>query len=45
LGLWVTKTIVEAHGGRVVAESELGEGSVFIMTIPQQGSYHPPRDI
>jgi PAS domain S-box-containing protein len=45
LGLWVTKTIVEAHGGRVVAESELGEGSVFIMTIPQQGSYHPPRDM
>jgi PAS domain S-box-containing protein len=34
LGLWITKQIVEAHGGRIVAESKPGEGSVFTMSLP-----------
>ena len=35
LGLAVVKAIVEAHGGRVVLESELGKGSVFTVILPK----------
>lgn len=34
LGLAIVKTIVEAHGGTVAAESELGQGSIFSFTLP-----------
>lgn len=34
LGLAVVKQLVEAHGGRVWAESELGKGTVFRFTLP-----------
>ena len=34
LGLWITRRIVEAHGGTILAESELGKGSVFTIKIP-----------
>jgi two-component system, OmpR family, phosphate regulon sensor histidine kinase PhoR len=34
LGLFVTKSIVEAHGGRIWAESREGEGTTVIFTIP-----------
>ena len=35
LGLFITKGIVEAHGGRLWVESELGTGSRFNFTLPQ----------
>ena len=34
LGLYITKLLVEAHGGRVQAESEVGKGSTFSFTLP-----------
>ncbi|MGC9469146.1 MAG: sensor histidine kinase, partial [Anaerolineae bacterium] len=34
LGLVVTREIVEAHGGRIWVESEVGRGSVFYVAFP-----------
>ncbi|MFC4062589.1 ATP-binding protein [Planomonospora corallina] len=34
LGLWLVKTIAEAHGGTVTATSTPGEGSTFTLRIP-----------
>jgi len=36
LGLAISKNIVEAHGGRLWAESEVGKGSRFIFILPKQ---------
>lgn len=36
LGLVISKSIIEAHGGRIWAESEPGKGSSFIFTLPKQ---------
>ena len=34
LGLYITRMLVEAHGGRVWVESEQGKGSTFYFTLP-----------
>jgi signal transduction histidine kinase len=34
LGLYITRSIIELHGGRVWAESELGVGSTFSVALP-----------
>ena len=34
LGLWISRGLVEAHGGRLTATSNEGQGSVFSFTLP-----------
>ncbi len=34
LGLAIARHVVEAHGGRIHAESVLGQGSIFMFTLP-----------
>ncbi|MBI2863834.1 MAG: HAMP domain-containing protein [Chloroflexi bacterium] len=34
LGLYITRALVEAHGGRIWVESEEGRGSTFKLTLP-----------
>ena len=34
LGLSIARTLVQQHGGRIWAESALGEGSTFCFTLP-----------
>ena len=34
LGLYISKAIVQGHGGRIWAESQIGHGSTFCFTLP-----------
>ncbi|MBN2408576.1 MAG: HAMP domain-containing histidine kinase [Candidatus Aminicenantes bacterium] len=38
IGLYLARKIVEAHGGRIEAESRVGQGTVFTLHFP--GGYH-----
>ncbi|MBI5682093.1 MAG: HAMP domain-containing protein [Deltaproteobacteria bacterium] len=37
LGLYISKMIVESHGGKIEAASEYGKGSVFTIRLPVKG--------
>jgi PAS domain S-box-containing protein len=36
LGLWISRGLVEAHGGKLTATSTAGEGSTFRFTLPSK---------
>jgi two-component system phosphate regulon sensor histidine kinase PhoR len=36
LGLAIAKHLIEAHGGRIQVESEVGKGSTFSIFLPAQ---------
>jgi signal transduction histidine kinase len=43
LGLHISKCIVEAHGGRMWAESKLGAGSTFYFSLPSSPAAVAPK--
>ncbi len=34
VGLYIARLIVEAHGGRAWVESQVGQGSIFSLSLP-----------
>jgi len=43
MGLAICRSIIEAHGGRIAARSELGTGSTISFTMPVSGTQGDPR--
>jgi len=44
LGLAISKEIIDQHGGAIMAESRLGEGSVFRFTLPVYMTREAPKN-
>ena len=45
IGLSLTNDLVSLHGGIITVESESGEGSLFVVTIPVDRSFFSPEQI
>lgn len=35
IGLYLTRALVESHGGKIVVQSQVGAGSIFTVTLPK----------
>lgn len=44
LGLFIANKIARSHGGTIEIESEAGEGSRFIITMPRNPKLPPDRE-
>lgn len=42
LGLWIARSVVEAHGGRIWVDSRPGEGTTFHFALPWASPPSPP---
>ena len=45
LGLYISRTIIEAHGGHIWVQSTLHEGSTFSFSLPREEKAHLPMVI
>jgi signal transduction histidine kinase len=45
LGLWISRGLVEAHGGHLSAQAEAGKGSVFRFTLPTEFPTEFPTEL
>ena len=45
LGLTISKSIVEAHGGQISVQSEVGVGTTFTFTLPLASSSESAREV
>jgi two-component system sensor histidine kinase VicK len=45
LGLYIAKSIVQAHGGQIWAESELNRGTTIHFTLPTDPTLVPPKEV
>ena len=45
LGLYITKNVIQRHGGEIWAESTLGRGSAFYFTLPTDPKLIPPAEV
>jgi len=45
LGMPITKSLIEAHGGNIVLESKLDEGTTFTVTLPIQSNILIPTHV
>ena len=43
LGLTIVKAIVDAHGGTITVDSEVGEGATFRVKLPVEAGARPDR--
>ncbi len=41
LGLSISKALIEAHGGKIIVESELGKGTTFTLVLPKNAAERP----
>lgn len=45
LGLYITKNIINRHGGNIWLESEVGRGTKVYITLPTDPTLIPPREV